>query len=234
MKEVNCKYSNEMVPYMYGELATSAATEFESHLLECQACTDEFAALSAARYEVYDWKKVEFDPLPTPAIEIPAGEVVSVTWIEKLRAAFSGWAMPAAAFGGVAIIVTLVAVFAISRYETSSPSVARNETNIPANDNTNTNRSAAAPLVRKPEASVKPDVAESERITDPNSKPVVVNDSTPRRAVRTQPAVARPVPAGPRPTRAETQSVPRLNEFSEEEDSSLRLAELFEDIDTRE
>ena len=54
MNNVNCKYANEIVPYMYGELASSATAEFESHLLECQLCTDEFAELSAARYEVYD------------------------------------------------------------------------------------------------------------------------------------------------------------------------------------
>src|SRR5262245_44488910 len=126
MNDLNCKYANGIVPYMYGELATSAATEFELHLPECEACTDEFAALSAARYEVYDWKKLDFDPLATPAIEIPFGEVVTVSWIEKLRAAFAGsWAMPAAAFAGVAIIVSLVTVFVITSDERT---VARNET----------------------------------------------------------------------------------------------------------
>ena len=226
MNNVNCKYANEIVPYMYGELASSATAEFESHLLECQLCTDEFAELSAARYEVYDWKKLEFDPLATPVFEIPFEDVAASSWIEKLRAAFSGWAMPAAAFGGIAIIVALVAVFAISRFEPGPATVAKRDTNSPANENTNTRNTAPSTSVKtEPDPAVKSAATGAER-TPPRALPV--KDTTPRRAVRTQQAVA------PRVTNAPSPNVPRLNDFAEEEDNSLRLAELFEDIDTRE
>ncbi|HKP69035.1 MAG TPA: hypothetical protein VJV05_07110 [Pyrinomonadaceae bacterium] len=227
MNDINCKHSTGIVPYMYGELATSAATEFESHLLECQMCTDEFAALSSARYEVYDWKKLEFDPLATPTFEIPDVEVAGASWIDKLRAAFSGWAMPAAAFGGLAIIVALVAVFAVSRYETNTTTVAKRDTNVPANENTNRKKVEPVPSVTTvPDTAVKSDVIVPERNAP---RPVPVKDTTPHRSVRGQQAVA---PAKVRATPT-TPNVPRLNDFAEEEDSSLRLAELFEDIDTR-
>ena len=234
MNDVNCKYSNEIVPYMYGELATSATTEFESHLVDCQTCTDEFAALSAARYEVYDWKKLEFDPLATPAIEISFEEVVAISWVEKLRSAFSAsWAMPAAAFAGVAIIIGLLGVFVVSR-DSGNGVVARSETSIPANDNTNAPKSAPSINVSQPDRSARAETEPSQSVP----RWTVVSDSTSRRPVRTQPAVA---PRSTnlrtkdsRTTTAQTPSVPRLNDFAEEEDNSLRLTELFEDIDTSE
>ena len=36
-----CKFSADIVPYMYGELAAADTLAFESHLLECSDCTDE-------------------------------------------------------------------------------------------------------------------------------------------------------------------------------------------------
>ena len=228
MKDVNCKNSNGIVPYMYGELATSAATEFETHLLECQACTDEFAALSAARYEVYDWKKLEFDPLASPAIRIPVGEVGEVSWIEKLRASFAGsWVMPAAAFAGLALIAVLLAIVVSSR-NTGSDVVQRNA-NAPVNMPANTRKADQGAVATPTETETGVDTSAPAHSAP---KPVVVRDSS-RRDVRPQPAIA-PRRTTPRSTTAQTPTVPRLNEFAEEKDDSLRLAELFEDIDTSE
>ena len=228
MNDVNCKYSNGIVPYMYGELATSAATEFESHLLECQACTDEFAALSAARYEVYDWKKLEFDPLATPAMSIPFEEVASTPWIEKLRAAFaSGWGLPAAAFAGLAMVAVLLGI--VTSRNTGTEVVHR-DVNVPVNMPANTKNLEQTSTAVKTGTEGKVDTTSTERSAP---RPTVVRDSPSRRDIRTQPAIA-PRPTTPRDTQARAPNAPRLNDFVEEEDNSLRLAELFEDIDTSE
>ena len=230
MNDVNCKHSNEIVPYMYGELARSATSEFEAHLLECQVCTDEFAAMSAARYEVYDWKKLEFDPLATPAIEIPFGDVVAVSWIEKLRAAFAGsWAMPASALASVAIVLAIVALFVVSRDQVNE--LAQEKGNVLANDNTNTRKSAPQTVVNEPPAAPRGPAADPEREAP---RPTVVKDTpATKRPVNNQPTTA-PRSSAPRQAAKQTPPVPRLNDFAEEEDNSLRLAELFEDIDTSE
>src|SRR4051794_5572836 len=89
MNRVNlseCKLSGAMVSYMYGELSSNEGLVFEQHLLECSECTDEFAAISSSRYEVYDWKKLEFDPLETPSFYIPFHEVaMKESWADKIR-----------------------------------------------------------------------------------------------------------------------------------------------------
>src|SRR5881275_1304390 len=80
-----CPLNHEIVSYIYGELGGGIELEFETNLADCIACTDEFAAVSNARFSVYEWQKEEFAHLPTPAIVIPyasigaeAGEAVSV------------------------------------------------------------------------------------------------------------------------------------------------------------
>ena len=91
-----CPFSDEIVSYMYGEMPDGAQMKFERHLAACQVCTDDFAAVSLARFETYDWKKVEFDPLETPRIVIPypekvvsLGERISawVSWVTVVPAA---------------------------------------------------------------------------------------------------------------------------------------------------
>src|SRR5215203_737663 len=110
-----CGFNADMVPYMYAELSAAKSVLFESHLLECTACTDEFASLSSARYEVYDWKKLEFDILPPPTFAVAFGsesEPVFSTWTEKIRAAFSAsWALPGVAFAALVILSIFAVIF---------------------------------------------------------------------------------------------------------------------------
>src|SRR6478609_2180441 len=112
MKDANiteCKFSGEMVSYMYGELSSDETSAFERHLLDCSSCTDDFAAISSSRYEVYDWKKLEFDPLETPSFDIPFEVTADLSWAQKIRAAFGSWAVPAVSFAAFAIVSIVAA-----------------------------------------------------------------------------------------------------------------------------
>jgi hypothetical protein len=138
MDDVNisgCKFSADIVPYMYGEMAVTESSAFESHLLDCGACTDEFALVSNARYEVYDWKKLEFDPLPTPHFNIAdvehAGVLGVAAWLGKVRAAFGqSWLIPTASFAAIAIVAVFGATFLLSG--DNQQEVAQSNSNTPA------------------------------------------------------------------------------------------------------
>src|SRR5688572_5977894 len=109
-----CEFSVDLLPYMYGELATNRISVFESHIAECGCCTDEFAELAAARFEVYEWKQIEFQPLATPVIAIPYGSGPAISWLGRIREVFtSGWAVPAAAFAGLVIVAASAALFMV-------------------------------------------------------------------------------------------------------------------------
>ena len=222
-----CKFESGIVPYMYGEMAVHEATAFESHLLECSACTDEFAAVSAARYEVYEWKKLEFDPLSTPVIEIPQVEPLGVgSWFEKLRAVFAGsWAVPGVAFAGLALAVAFTSFLILSR--DGNQDVVKNNTNTPVTNRPETDSNPAPATVAKEAPAGDANVPVQPKVVRAGeSKP-----SQPRRSER----VGRAPKAIPVQTTAtKTPAAPTLNDFDDEEDTSLRLAELFENIDTRE
>lgn len=223
-----CKFESGIVPYMYGEMAVREATEFESHLLACSTCTDEFAAVSAARYEVYEWKKLEFDPLATPVMEIPQMEPVGVgSWVEKLRMAFAGsWAVPGVAFAGLALAVAFTSFLILSRSERGD--VARNNTNSPSG-NTVALETKPAPATL---AKQQPEADKNDTPSQP--RPVRVSEPKPNQARRVERAIDRAPKAIPVHMNAtKNPKAPTLNNFDDEEDTSLRLAELFENIDTR-
>ena len=234
VKITQCKFSEAIVPYMYGELAAAECASFESHLLECGDCTDEFASISNARYEVYDWKKLEFDPLPTPPVRIPYADVSGVSWIERARSVFAGrWAFPAAGFAAVAI----VSIFSVVFFTTGETG-----TDI-ALESGNTN--SVETVMPSPMASERPAPVVSsplvarEDLPDRKSERRDLKVATPsvseRKAVRREARSVQPksVEARQATTRDDQRAVPRLNDFSDDEDTSLRLAELFEDVETR-
>ncbi len=223
-----CNFSPDVVSYMYGELPAAECPAFESHLLDCSDCTDEFAAVSTARYEVYDWKKLEFEPLETPVFVIPARDVESATtssWVDKLRGAFNQpWAVPSAAFAGLAIISAFAGIFYFAGGTGSD--VARVNSNV---------TSVADPIAPVKESSIEPLVTATE---DPAPVPAKSERVDPRRtatkrSVRTVRRSVEPRAAQPSALRTASTTAPRLNDFTEEEDTSLRLAQLFDDLDTR-
>lgn len=66
-----CEFKDEIVSYIYDEVNAGGRQKFEAHLTVCTYCTDEFAAISDARFSVFEWHKEEFAPLSTPEIVIP-------------------------------------------------------------------------------------------------------------------------------------------------------------------
>ena len=67
----SCSFSEEIVSYLYDEMNEPLKNTFENHLSDCSACTDELAAFTSVSSTIQDWRKVEFQDLATPQIEIP-------------------------------------------------------------------------------------------------------------------------------------------------------------------
>jgi len=232
MKDVNfseCKFSADIVPYMYGELPAAESSVFESHLVDCCECTDEFAVISNARYEVYEWKKLEFDPLSTPRFVIPyaANEEAAATWTERLRAAFSkSWAVPSLAFAMLAVVSMVTAVFLYSddgvnevagNSNRESLSVTPEVTDAPKSPDTFAARNEVEVEDRRVEPDARP-VAAASRTRTESKRPIRNTRLAQRRQVEVK------------STSAQNQKAPRLNDFEEDEDTSVRLAQLVEDI----
>ena len=225
-----CEFGSAIVPYMYGELPGAEVQAFESHLVDCSACTDEFAGISLARYEVYDWKKLEFDSLATPVIEIPYPGIQSApTLVEKLRAAFSGWATPAAAFSAVAIVAGFVGILVMNNGSDIAPDISS------VDQRSNVNPRDPVTVGASVLPGVQPSLREEPHVVADRS--AKVESTRPSRSERRRPVA--PVATQPRKqvisarvvAKAEPRRLPTLNGDVDSEDTSLRLAELLDELD---
>ena len=218
-----CPRADGILSYMYGEMASSERPGFESHLSDCHVCTDEFAAVSEARFEVFDWKRVEFDELATPAIVIPYPEEAV-----SLGHRISGWLswptlVPAfalvlvAAFAGVAIWVfrTSPAPRVIARSVPvdvgNTPAAVEPVTAVPA-----IAEKKDTDLVRSGRVAAKP----TKHVTSAPRAQYAKSDVS-RIRLSSDVALNTQAPA--------LRKLPRLGVYDDDNDTSLRLAQLLDE-----
>lgn len=227
----SCKLGGDLLAYLYNEMPEGGRELFETHLADCSACTDEFAELSLARYSVYEWQKLEFAPMETPEIVIPyKAEAAGLSWFDKVRATFA-FSNKWATAGPALAVLTLFAIgglVVVSRYSDREVAGVQNVTT-PSPE-----RSVPAPV-----KIARPQTAEDEPVSvpEPARKPIEVGSTgkpqtvpvpvknPPKGSVKTQPANVN----------SRNRNVPRLNGLDDEvEDKSLRLTDIFDDLDTLE
>jgi len=236
---ITCEFEAEIVSYLYDELAAANRTRFETHLLDCTPCTDEFAELSFSRFSVFEWQKEEFAPLETPAITIPyPAKQLEALESTGFLAGFRGllafnWQTGIAVVGILTVFIGIG--FAVMNYSgTGNQNIAVVEVK---KEEINITSSTIAP-------NVPATVAETEE-----------NDlvDVPAKNVRGVQAVKMAAKIkGPKAVRAQTFNTPRLADGvaqripvllrrnapaltadTVDDDRSLRLADLFDEDDTK-
>lgn len=222
-----CGQEDQLLSYLYEDGSAPARESFESHLAECETCTEEFAAVSLARFSVYEWHKEEFVPMPTPRIVIPYEEKPVSIWA-GLREAFSfNWATASLA----AASVLVVAVFGSYLVSINSGG---DEKTVATNVNT-----VAVPTpmnidVPKPTAAVSNDAVVPVKASneEPTRGARPIRTVQAKRDIRpNQPTVRNEVK---NPTVATSNNNRTINAVDDDsEDNSLRLTDLFDAEDTR-
>ncbi|MEO5859476.1 MAG: zf-HC2 domain-containing protein [Pyrinomonadaceae bacterium] len=212
-----CIHGGDMLAYLYDEMVSSDREMFEVHLADCGTCIDDFAELSQSRYPVFEWKRSEFDPLPTPRIVIPFEAAVSVSWFQHIRTML--FVRPSLAFGGLssAIVVAVITGYFIIGSPSRYTEVARD-----AEPKTSPSRTA---VVNPLPADVS---------ADQTSKPSKVLTEGPKAtkvSTATKPPVRQPR-ARPVQQAKRTDAIPVMSSIDEDEDDSLRLADIFAEIGT--
>jgi hypothetical protein len=263
-----CKFSDEMLAYLYGEIGEKEKSVFESHLSDCSICTDELADSAFARFSVQQWRDAEFAHLETPLINIPfetkaevtTGSDISVSWLERLRrlVSLSPTCMTAGgAFATLAICIGLLFGFLnlSSSNEvaenndkltsaTVSPisEIAEKQTKDVYAENTNTipvSKKTSESPNRTVEITRSETLRENKSRFESKNSPIKIKESIRKeKPVKQFNAKATPdelqtasktvIQSAVSPTGR----IPALSSFDEEEDNTLRLAELFNDIDS--
>ena len=228
-----CFTEEELVSYLYGESGETDRAIFEQHLSGCSACTDEFANLSDSRFSVYQWQKVDFARLPTPMITGPWQEPAvhtheSGSWFEGLVAAFR---RPAFALGAVSFLI--IAGLAMGVYfmstQRSNDGVAGNiqlpVVEIPSEPSAREVATLPDTTPQNEEKRVAAKETETRKPTVTYAK--VVKAPSARRMIGSEVASTNVTPRDS----ATNRRAPRLSDFEEEDDSSIRLADLLAETD---
>jgi hypothetical protein len=253
-KNSGCGFAEQLVSHLYGEADAVEKAAFEAHLASCSGCADELAAFAGVHFSINDWKQREFAALETPVIEIPYektpnGQPVSEvkgSWLSALRDLFSlsprGLSLAAASAAVFAVTVGLALFVLNSKNDNDIAGTNKNSKavvttptveNTPVPANVNGNQTGSPDKESKP--LTVPKAPLPELAVEPNPKN--------NRAVKTA-TNPRPAQKADNPNTPKNNNVKRNNKNNnetappvipdEDEDDSLRLAELFEEIDTRE
>lgn len=228
--EAGCGSAADVLSYLYGELQANEIGRIESHIATCGVCAAEAEAFSALRGSLADWKR-EFDLIPTPPIRIeenrtalPAAGSMSV--LESIRAFLAGFPMFAATSAAALLVVGFGAFYLLTLdrnndvAETSQnrPKASPTASSSPAGKSEPVDTTASVSNVpskaKESTTDVKPAKA-AER------QPKSTADKTPRNVNRST-NVSRP--------KNDRAQVPTLGEESGDEDDTLRLADLFDEI----
>lgn len=213
-----CSDSGDMLAYLYNEMVPVDRERFESHLADCGRCIDDFAELSQSRYPVFEWKKAEFDPLPTPRIAIEYKASASASWVQKVRQAFAF--KPTLGFGAAAATVLAAIVTAVMLFggSASDQELAREI------------EPAASPV--RVASDVVPSGDETAEVRSQEQVPPVAPKAV-QTSTTNRPAVRTAKPRASQPKKPD-RAVPVISALEDEEDDSLRLTDIFDEIGTSE
>ncbi|MFZ1699453.1 MAG: zf-HC2 domain-containing protein [Pyrinomonadaceae bacterium] len=229
-----CDFQDEIVSYIYDEIDTAGRRRFETHLASCGSCTDEFAAVSDARFSVFEWQKEEFAHLATPEIVIPyhakRAEVSTDTptgFLSGFAELFTFARSPLAIGGALAVVLGL-SLIAFNLIGGDGDLVA-----------TNSKVPAVAIPVKTASALIK-----QEKVVQPEADVAGVKSDKEFNEIEPVRAASQEKPAPKRQRSAPRRSVkdsdepspgvqarkPMLSDFREEEDKTLRLSDMFDEI----
>jgi len=223
-----CLTEAQLVTLLHDEMPESERFGFEEHLLDCSKCVDEFAVLSEAHLSVSEWNRDVFAFMETPAIEIPHAQAAETpAWLDGVYAGFAGLAgygMPIASMSAVTVIFVLgyfLLSYRVSPSLVEQPLVSEAVMKIPATDRTSE--------TKVDDTAVAGDTPKYTQVSINETKRRSI-----RPAVRVQKAVLkRPAPAI-KPDALVAEQSPRLTNNTDLSDTSLRLMDLFSELDVNE
>lgn len=251
-KNFNCEFAAESLDFLYGEMNGERKNAFQTHLGNCSDCADEIEDFSGIRFSIRDWKAAEFDNLATPAIlipyETPALKTVetekSVSWFASIRNYLT---FSPVLSGAMAVLIFAVLVgFGIFVLNKNSDNDLIADTNQKPNLNVKPSELPQPSVVPKKDETINPPevVKNDDAVIDEKQKPEIPaqvnNESTAKQKI--QPVKTTEKKTSKSNSLNDTKNAkvipnknkPRLNELPEEdEDNSLRLADLFAELETR-
>jgi len=126
-----CHRAEDLVSYLYGELAADEAHDFAQHLEQCESCKAEFASFSHVHQSINSWRNEALGSVGMYAasttmgapganeLKQPAGKRSASAAMREFFAISPLWLRGATAFA--TLLLLALALFAVSRMGTRAP-----------------------------------------------------------------------------------------------------------------
>lgn len=248
----SCNFSDLLVSYLYDEIGEKEKSQFESHASNCSACADEVSAFVGVRSSVRNWREKEFAALPTPVIELPfepqktvfttETQKASRSWLAGWRDWFSlspVWAGAATACAALAICAGLFYIAFSSQQNDRNVAEANKiapVASLPSPTVDNKSADNAGTGAKQPDETPKPESVREDK-TPNSSKPSPVAERAgagDKADVKPLKINVTPKPSVKEKTPANGKKASRQSDIEftrrEEEDKSLRLTDLFDEV----
>jgi hypothetical protein len=255
-KRAACAFAEQIVPYLYDECEKEEQTKFEVHLNECSICSDEYAGFGFVRSSVLEWRDKDFSHLATPTFdfsEIAGGKISpfvstqSGSWFGEIKKLFSF--NPAFAMAALAMLIvcTGITFFALTfsgdkeiadtgNQTTEVKTVVSPTTDVSkkADDKSTTGKETEKsdplafetvnnPVLKKHNKTIMP-VKSAVKVSTGYTKSNT--DKSNPNLKKTNDSIKNSLPV-------KKNHVPNLNDFDLDEDETIRLADLFDELDTK-
>jgi hypothetical protein len=232
----NGNHGVDLVAYIYGELDETARNAFESHLASCDECAIELAATSDARLGVVEWRRADFEHLATPEIVIPMGRPATSAISEPRKArlfaglveSLSSFPLFARAGVGFAVAALIVGmIYFVSFRTVSNEHVAGFQEKAVESPTVSNN------VPKQLDVPKETIIAKTDKPAMTTPRKNLVETRVSHQPVAANVAVARNTRNhGIKPSNSQlaVKKAPRLNNFEEDEDRSLRLVDLFAEV----
>lgn len=257
----SCAEGEHIVSYLYDEIKIAEKAGFETHLQNCSVCADEVVNFGAVRSSILEWRNEEFLSIETPVFEVPINQQNKIVangfsiWFSKVRDVLTLKPILATAAFAVIAIFTGLALFALN--------VSRTNELAAKTDNKNSSETNLAQEAKQIEQIRKPDYSKTDSVTvatkeksspvfneSKNAKPsqepdnrTNVNNSTVKISdnnIKTnsnnranEPKIKDSIKTNKKSVVVPKSQMPIYSNVEDEEDKSLRLADLFDEIDSK-
>lgn len=237
-----CTFAEQLAAYLYDEIDGAEKIGFESHLHSCKACTDELSGFSVVRSSILEWRTGEFEHLATPAFALPAApEIITEkrSWFAAIQGMFTVSPMQAAAFAAIAVLVISAGLFwfAAKRLDNQELAKVKNTENKHIDNQPVSSENIENPIPA-PTINKNSRVQDNAVGTPKTSTPTVKSQSNAPFKISSQPAAPKTEINSTAPNTNTTPKIkapvknhaPVLDNDEDDEDNSLRLSDMFEEI----
>jgi hypothetical protein len=249
-----CRFAEQIVPYLYNEATAVERSEFETHLDKCSICDDELDGFSFVRNSISEWRSDEIFALEMPAFDIQVmrtaktSKILTVeaeqnTWFAQIRRFFVFSPKFVFGFGAVVVVTACIAATLVFLNSLGNNEIAEN-TNQGSQKVSNTKVDVKneevfpeqISITKQTEVSplkVKMEKAQfnSPKISD-NSNNMRKIKTVVQKSNNTIASTGNEIKKN-KVNSLEKQEAPTLYKSAEDEDKSLRLADLFAEIGTK-